>query len=166
MAVVAVKTTQITNADASPPTLNAVTLWGGRKRVQVGTYEVANGDSIGSTYRFFRVPSNARVSRILMRCDAITSAAMDVGLYQTAANGGAVVDADAYASAASIATAITTLPVDLAYEARDIANVTKRVFEDAGLSTDSQREYDIVATLTAAATAGGTLTMTLEYVID
>ena len=166
MAVVALKTTQITNADATPPTMNPVTLWGGRVRSQVGTVEVTNGDSIGSTYRLCRVPSNARVERISLLCDAFTSAAADLGLYQTAATGGAVVDADAYGSAISIASAISTTVTNHAHEARDVANITKRVYEDAGLSTDSQREYDIAITLTAAATATGTVSAVIHYVVD
>lgn len=164
MAVVALKSTIITNADASART--SVTLQGGRVRSQAATVEVANGDSIGSTFRMFRVPSNARVERIEVHCDAITSAAADIGLYQTAANGGAVVDVDAYASAQSIATAITLVANNAAFEARNIDAIEKRVFEDAGLTTDPQREYDIALTLTAAATAAGTVSAILHYVID
>lgn len=166
MAVVALKSTLVTNADAASLTMNDVTVDGGRLREAVATIEVTNGDSIGSTFRMFRVKSNWRISEILLQCDAITSAAADIGLYQTAANGGAVLDVDAYASAQSIATAITISPVDVSVEARDIANVAKKVWEDAGLTADSQRDYDLALTLTAAATATGTVTLKLRYVID
>jgi hypothetical protein len=164
MAVVALKTTSITTLDAGQEV--AVTDHGGRLRSIVGTVELGSADSIGSTYRLARLRSNQRVAAIWLFCDAITSAAADFGLYDTAANGGAVVDADAYASAQSIATAINKSPVNAAFEARDIANAGNRVWQDAGASADTRKEYDLVATLTAAATAAGTLTVLVEYVID
>jgi hypothetical protein len=165
MAVVASKSTLVTNADAVTQTLNDVTNSGARLRTAVATVELANGDSIASTYRMFRVQSNWRIHSVRIYCDAITSGAADLGLYQTAANGGAVVDADAYASAVSIASAITT-GTEIAFEARDIANIAKKVWEDAGLTEDSKRAYDLALTLTAATTAAGTVSLALTYAID
>lgn len=164
MAVVALKTTNITTQDTGKPV--AVTDHGGRLRAITSTIETGSDDSIGSTYRMARVPSNARIAHIWLMCDAITSGAADVGLYRTAADGGAVADADTYATAHSIATAINKLPADVAFEARDIANASRRVWQDAGASAETNTEYDIALTLTAATTAAGTLTMTVEYVID
>lgn len=165
MAVVNVKSGLITNRDASPRTLNSAALESGRVRSKCGTVEVTNGDSIGSTFRLCSVPSNARVRSIRLYCDAITSAAADVGLYQTTENSSAVVDADAYGSAVSIASANAT-GIEVAFEARNIDKIANRVWQDAGLSADPTREYDIVATLTAAATATGTLSFDVEYVVD
>lgn len=165
MAVVDVKSTLLTNRDATPRTINPVINDGARLRTKVATVEVTNGDSIGSTFRLFSIPSNARVVSLRVLCDAITSAAADIGLYQTTANGGAVVDADAYASAQTIASA-NKLGIECAFEQRDVDKVANRVFQDAGLSTDPTRDYDIVATLTAAATATGTLSVVLEYAVD
>lgn len=166
MAVVALLSDLITAANAAPPTIVPAARSGGRVRSMVATVELANGDSIASTYRMFRVPSTARVESISLLCDAITSGAGDVGLYQTTANGGAVVDVDAYASAQSIATAITTVRNNIAFEARNISAAGNLVWQDAGLTADTQREYDIVLTLTAATTAAGTVTMILHYVLD
>lgn len=163
MAVVALLATNITSLDAGTPV--PVTEHGGRVRQIVGTIEVTNGDSIGSTFRLARLRSNWRISSIVVFCDAITSAAADIGLYQTAAIGGAVVDADAYASAQSIATA-SVVGIQCAFEARNIDKVANRVWQDAGLSADSQRDYDLALTLTAAATATGTVSVIVEYVID
>lgn len=163
MAVVTVKSGVITNRDASPPVSNASNVSGGVVKMIKGTVEVTNGDSIGSKYIFGQVPSNAVINSIRIFCDAITSAAGDIGLYQTTANGSAVLLATAYASAQSIASAIV-VGTEVAHEARDIANIAKRVFEDGGLTTDPQRFYDIVLTLTAAATASGTVSLAIEYV--
>lgn len=166
MAVVALLSDLITAANAAPPTIIPAARSGGRVRSAVATVELANGDSIASTYRMFRLPSNARVESISLLCDAITSGAGDVGLYETTANGGAVVDVDAYASAQSIATAITTVRNNIAFEARNIASAANLIWQDAALTADSQREYDIVLTLTAATTAAGDVTMILHYVLD
>jgi hypothetical protein len=165
MAVVNVSGTNVGNLDAAPPVVNDVTLMGARVRSQVETVEITNGDSIGSTYRLGRIPSNATVLSIRLYCDAITSAAADIGLYQTAANGGAVVDADAYASAVSLAAASTT-GTEVAFEQRNVDRVRNKVWNDAGLAADSIRHYDLVATLTAAATATGTLSAVIHYAVD
>lgn len=164
MAVVTTNAATITALNAKQRA--AVTDHGGRVRSISATVELANGDSIGSTYRLARVPSHARVKSIWLQCDAITSGAADIGLYRTAADGGAVVDADAYASAQSLASAIKTSPIDVAWEARDIAAALNRVWQDAGLTADSKTEYDITATLTADTAAAGTLTLHVEYVVD
>jgi len=164
MAVVTLKSTNLTAFDAG--TLVGTTYSGGKLRSQVATFEVGAADSIASIYRFARVKSNWRMTGIWMTCDAITSAAGDVGIYQTAGNGGAVVDVDAYATATSIATAITILPVNLLFEVKDIANCRKLVWEDAGLTADSGRFYDLAMTLTTAATGAGTLCFETQYVID
>lgn len=163
MAVVTVKSGVITNRDASPPVSNASNISGGVVKRIVGTVEVANGDSIASKYIFGQVPTNAVINSIRIFCDAITSAVGDVGLYQTTANGGAVVLATAYGTAQALTAAIT-LGTEVAFEARDIANIAKRVWEDAGLTADPQRFYDIVVTLTVAATGAGTISMAIEYV--
>lgn len=162
MAVVNVKSNLLTNRDTIPRINSPVHLIGGQIITQVATVEVTNGDSIASTFRLFQVPSNAIVDELTIFCDAITSAAADFGLYQTTDNGGAVVDADAYASAQTIATA-NVLGIQVMFEARNIDKIENRVWQDASLTADSQRMYDIVATLTAAATATGTLSARLRY---
>jgi hypothetical protein len=162
MAVVDTKSAIITNRDATPPVANAAAIAAGNVRSWAATLELANGDSIGSTLRFGQVPSNARIHSIRVFCDAITSGAMDVGLYQTTANGSAVVDVDAYATAQSIASAITT-GTEIMFEVRNIDKCANYVWQDGGLTADTGRFYDIVGTLTAATTAAGTVTLMVEY---
>lgn len=164
MAVVALKTAGITLLDAGTPL--PVTDQGGRVRSIAGTIALASGDSIGSTYRIARVPSNARIEAIRLYCDAITTCAADIGLYETAANGGAVADVDAYATAQSLATAITAAPPNVAFEARGIEKVMNRVWQDAGATADTRRDYDLALTLTAAAGAAGDVSVIVHYVID
>lgn len=154
MAVVAVKSAGITNADAGTP-VNAA-LSGASVESAVGLATVANGDSIGSVYRLVRVASNARMSALSLFTTAITTCAGDVGLYQTAANGGAVVDADFFGAAQSLATASAGINV-LGGNILAPANREKRIWEALGLSADPNRQYDIAVTLTAAAGSAGTI---------
>lgn len=171
MAVVALKTAAITAFDtpgsAAPNAFVAKAPMFG----SVGVIELANGDSIGSTYRMVRVPSNARIVRVAICCDAITSGAADIGLYRTAADGGAVVDADFFASAQSIATALLA-NTDVTHEAGgsgnqngEIANAEKRLWEVLGLTSDPGIFYDIALTLTAATTAAGTVVLRARWTL-
>ena len=91
MAVVTVKSTAITNVDATPIVQNTPLRHRGTRKHCVGTVAVANGNSIASQFRMCRVRSAARVVSLSIYCDAITSAAATLGLYDV--NGGAVVRA-------------------------------------------------------------------------
>lgn len=169
MAVVAVKSTGITNADAK--VLNNARVFRGVLEEAVGTVEAANGDSIASVYRFCRVPSNARISRVLLSCDAITSGAGDVGVYKTARDGGAVVDVDFFGSAVSIASALSNSDITHEADPADAgagfgqADVEKPLWQALGLTADPYIEYDIAVTLTAAAAAAGTMSMKVQFVL-
>lgn len=164
MAVVNTKATAVTNADASPTqSFSSTKIAGGRIKEAVGFVTVANGDSIASTLRFARVHSSWRPSRVLLSSDAITSAAGDVGICETAANGGAAVDADLFGSAVSLAAAQTN--VDITHESGvvTLAKVEQQLWQLLGLSADPAKWYDLVVTLTAAATAGGTVAVKFQY---
>jgi len=167
MAVVTTKTTRISNAEAAVQTLDSVGVNHGRVRRVVGTLESVSGDSIASIYRMVRVHSSWSIVSIKLFCDALGgTAAADVGLYQTTANpanGGAVVDVDAYATATTLVSAITT-GSEIAYEVRDIANCQRQVWQDAGLTSDPNRWYELALTLTAASSANGTVTLDVLYV--
>ena len=84
--------------------------------------------------------------------------AADLGLYRTAADGGAVVSAGLFATAQSVAAA-NAAGISLRFEADDVANVEKRIWELLGLSADPNLEYDVALTLTAAISASGTLAL-------
>jgi hypothetical protein len=166
MAVVNTKSTAVTNADATPVDLTGAYLSAGRLRESVGTVETVNGDSIGSVYRIARIPSSARVSQILHYSDDNgTTAAADVGLYKTAADGGAVVDADLFASAL-VLNAGALSAVDITHESAvfEIAHVERRLWEALGLTADPKIWYDVCYTLTAASDAAGTITAKVRFV--
>lgn len=172
MAVVTVKSGPITNRDASPRVLSNAAVAAGMLRGFLATVEAANGDSIASKYIFGQLPSNAYGEIITVYCDAITSGAGDIGIYRTTADGGAVVDVDFYASAASIATAIT-IGSNLQHEADatdagvgyGLADLEKPLWQRLALTSDPKVMYDVVLTLTAATTAAGTIAVRASYLI-
>lgn len=165
MGVVNTKSTLVTNADAAVQVLNKQTEDGGRLREKIATVETVNGDSIASTYRFFRVKSSDRVSSLLLDSDDIGATTIaDFGLYDIAAAGGAVVDADFFASAVSLKDGALA-NTDITHESGviDAANYGKQVWEQLGLTADPKKVYDVAATLTAAADAAGTITLRMRY---
>lgn len=166
MAVVNTKSTAITAGDATPPTLVSSYISGGVLRESVGTVEAAAADDNDSIYRMVRVPSNARISSILLASDAVTgSSDVNVGIWQTAANGGAVVSENIFADAVDLSNATAFTEVLLETTATDIVQVEKRLWELLSLTVDPQRDYDICLKAVAAASAAGTYSMKVKYVI-
>lgn len=169
MAVVTPSSAAIVNANAGIH--NNARIVKGPILEAVGLYELANGDSIASIYRLVRVPSNARISQILLSCDAITTCAGDVGIYQTAGNGGAVVDVDFFASAQSLASALANSDITHEADPADAgagfgkSDTEKALWEALGLSVDPGIEYDIALTLTAAAGSAGTVSLKARYTV-
>lgn len=167
MAVVNLKSSLVTNSDAALPIKNSVTDERGRVRNMVMTLETNADDSVGSVYRAFRVRSNWRLLGLYLKSDAIATApAADIGLYRTAADGGAVVTATTYGTAVLLSAAITTAELNQLYEARDINRIAFKVWQDAGATVDPVIDYDLALTLTVATTAIGTVSLSLVYVID
>lgn len=165
MAVVNVKSTAVTNADATTQTLNKKGLTNGVLKVARGTVETTNGDSIGSVYRFCRLPSRARIINIQLWSDDIgTTTIADFGIYDTAANGGAVVDADAFGSAVSLKDgAVAGTMIHHESAVYGVEDIEQQLWEIAAASTDPNKDYDIAATLTAAADAAGTISLLVFY---
>lgn len=167
MAVVHLKSGVITARDAG--SLVNANKMNSISHLAVGTLEATAADDIGSTYRFFQLPSNARVHQILLYCDDQgTAGDADVGLYRTAADGGAVVDADFFASAVDINAAALN-GTDVTHEAGStgtqfgLEDAEKMIWEALGLSSDPGIFYDVALTLTEANTAGATITLKGSY---
>ncbi len=171
MAVVTTKSTAVTNGDAFPQTLTPQKIDGGRLRERIGFVEATATDSIGSVYRLMRIKSGDRISRLLLSCDAITTAAGNIGLYDvTAVNAGAVVDADFFASAQDLSAALVNTDVTHEADAADagagfgLADIEKPLWQALGLAADPGKQYDVAVTLTAAATGAGTVGLKLQYI--
>ena len=165
MAVEARKSSLITNADAVPAVLNNPRVDGGFERIEVATVAITNADSTGSTYRMFRVPSNAVMTDLrIYSPDIGTTTIADIGLYRTAKDGGAVQDADFFASALSLKDGALN-GVDVLHEAAvfTIANSGKELWDALGLTSDPSVFYDVTLTLTGDADATGTVKLIGRY---
>ena len=151
MGVANTKGTAITNADATPPQLTNRAIAGAPLLISKAVVEVAAADDNDSVYRIARVPSNAVIHSIRILCDAITSGtSWHCGVWDTAGNGGAVVDADLFASAVDIAAGVAAW-LELRYEAAtsgpiDYAEYPLWRVLDLGAATlaaDPNKQYDI-----------------------
>jgi len=163
MAVVNTKSSQVANGDAAVQTLNASGVSGGRQYVSVDKVAVAAADDDGSVLRMFRVHSSWRILQLELLCDALTGGtSYDLGLYQIAANGGAVVAAGCYANAVDLSAAKTAW-LEMAFENRTIDKVGNAVWQDAGLSADNGRWYDLCLTANTIGTAAGNVAMKMTF---
>jgi len=165
MPVVTVKSAAITQRDANPRYLNAGRITRAAVQTAVGLVGITNGDSVGSKYIACSIPSNARVvSARLTAPDIGTTTAADFGLYRTTADGGAVVDADAFKAAVVLNAGAITKAEQLFGNIFTVANGEKPVWQVLGLSADPGIEYDVVLTLTGAADASGSVLVEVDYV--
>ena len=165
MSVVTTKSVQITNRDASPRVLNNAFLEGAMVRSARDVCSIANGDSVGSKYLFFTLPSNAvPISVRKSHPDIGTTTAADVGLYRTTVDGGAVVDADFFTAATVLNAGAVTKGELVGGNVPTPANGGKRLWELLGLSSDPKILYDVVLTLTGAADAAGSVLLECDYV--
>src|SRR6185312_7192689 len=101
MAVATIKSTQITNRDASPEVLSSSNIAGAKVIEACGICAVGATDTVASTYRMVSIPSNAKISSVQLWSDASAGAnqALTVDLWDTTVNGGLVVKAGFFAAA-------------------------------------------------------------------
>lgn len=166
MAVVTVKSAQITNRDAATRILNNAYLAGQAVRHARAVVAIANGDSATSKYLLFQLPSNALVISVRENAPDIgTTTTADVGLYRTTIDGGAVVDADFFKAATILNAGAISKSEVVAGNVATVALGEKRIWELLGLTTDPQIQYDVVLTLVGAADAAGSVLVEIDYVI-
>ena len=140
---------------------------GGVLRESVGYIVPTAAAEAASTYRFCRVPSNCRISQILLSCaDFTTAGAIDIGIWQTAENGGAVVDRDLFSSALDLSGG-PFAHLEVTYESTEytLAESELMLWQVLGLSVDPCREYDIVAYVTTAFNGGQPMLLKTRYVV-
>jgi len=160
-----IDSTLISNRAATPRVANDPWTNAKVKSTGSGIVEVSTATDAADELRFFRIQSNAVVREVLLSCDAVsTSGAIDIGLYQTDDNGGAVVDADFFASAQVVTTALTLSNVTHESGVYGIEDRNKPVWEALGLSEDPQIDYDVVGTVTTDMGGAGTIVLEATYV--
>lgn len=165
MAAVAPKAALITAYETigtSSPSFATPLTFGGRLRSIVSVTDVAAADADNDVFHVTPVYSSWRIDGIPVKCDAITSGTdYNLGLYTTA---GVDVDENVYGDAQTFATAITSLPVDLLDEIRDIALGAQAVWADAGASADTRRFYYLTYTAITVGSAAGQIVTRVRYV--
>lgn len=160
-----VDATIISNRAATPRVANDPWTRAKLKTTGPGILEGSTAEDAGDILSFCFIPSNAVVSQVLLSCDAISTAgAMDIGLYQTADNGGAVVDADFFASAVVLTSALKNSDVTHESGVYGIEDADKPLWEAIGLSADPQIDYVIAGTITTDLGGAGTLCVEAIYV--
>jgi hypothetical protein len=175
MAVDHVKSTYVTNSDASPAVANTAGEGGPAplKAVSSGSVVGVASSSQDATYQFVRVPSTAIIKAIFLESAAQAAGTMDVGVYYatdglinkpTALLAAAAIDQDFFASAY----ALTNLsqPTNITNE-RGTYTPAKQVqplWQALGLTSDPGGNFDIVGTVVTAITTGtGSMGMQVFY---
>lgn len=167
MATAEIKSDLITNDETIPRVYNDVANSSGQMRIMSGTFETTTGLDIGDIVAMCKLPAAASVKSIKLYLDALTSGAADIGLY-TGPNSSTltVADVDAYASAQALGGGADKAGLECAFEARDIANINKRVYEDCADSLGDFSEYWLCMTTTTDLGAAGTVSFVVTYVVD
>ena len=175
------KGVEITNLDATPRTILEAASGGGKLRVFMDTIAAGTGDLDNNDIIVMaQVPSNAKLTSIRIYnddLDGATSATFNVGLYNgpqaytisgTTTDAAAVIDEDCYVTESTqFQAAVTTAPVELLAEVRNINAIANFVWEDGGLSEDPKVPLRIAVTMAATGTAvAGDITIVVKYTID
>lgn len=164
MAVVTVKSTSITNRDATPRILNNARISRGAEQHIREIVAIANGDSATSKYLVATLPSNAVVGSVRVSAPDIgTTTTFDVGLYRATADGGAVVDADFFKAAHIVNAGATSKSEVSMSNIITTANATQPLWQLLGLTSDPSVFYDLVLTLVGAADGAGSVLVEADY---
>lgn len=165
MGIVTSKSSIITNRDGGAGTLNSAILDGGRVREKYDLVAAANGDSAASRYIVCQVPTNCRVTRILLWSDALGgTAAADCGVYRTTADGSAAVNSSFFATAVAVSAAVAGTDITNESTSNTLVKRGQPLWQALGVTADPGGYYDICLTLTAATAAAGNIGLTVAYV--
>lgn len=183
MAVSALKTAQITALDTYQPVGDVQNAGSGataRWNSISGTVTPIAADSVGSTYRLCRIPSDAVVKQVLLASQAQGAGAVQIGVYYSdskidgtlPANQGLVVPTTGvnfFASDVSLATAVPqtdeTFQNQATAGAYNPSLINQQIWQALGLTADPGGYFDITATVhtTAITTGGGFLSAQVSY---
>ncbi len=175
MAVEHVKSTPVTNLDATPAVPSTTGEGGKGYLVEVSGYvTVPASASADSTFRFVRVPTTAKIKAVVASSEAQAAGTVDIGVYyptigrtgvaDLAAN---AIDQDFFAAVYSYAAA--SAPTDVTYQAGAgnlRSEINTPLWQALGLTSDPGGFFDIVATVktTAITTGTGVATLSVRYV--
>lgn len=158
--------TLISNINAQPRVLNnANSGAAGEVQNTAAALSVTTSEVSTNVLRFVRVPSNARIISVRNSNTALGgTCAGDIGVYRTAEDGGAVVDADFFGSAVSFVSAGG--PTEQLGESAVNTPLLQAqpLWQALGLTADPRVMYDIAVTLTANVSTNGSLAISVMFV--
>ena len=132
-----------------------------------GFINLAANLALTDVIRFCLIPTNAVMDSLVYSCTAITSGAMDVGLHYPSNRStlGTVLDADFFATAVSVGTAIATSGTDILREAttNTVTKFSQPLWQAAGLSADPGGYFELTGTVTTASSATGQILLIARY---
>lgn len=169
---VTVKSTLVSNYDASPRVLSNPYQAGGGDTVGTALCAVGSGDGAGSIYRFAFVPSGARLTDLRIMNDALTTgSSYKFGVLNNTQDGGAVVAAGSdqiFASTISLVAA-RNVWTDILFPSilsagGLVANTGLRIWELLGLASDPFKEYHLAMTAVTASTVNGNVALAFAWV--
>jgi hypothetical protein len=175
MAVVIDKSTMIANRDATPKILTDAYVANGEVLEAEGYVAPASGDSAGSQYKLVSMPSNARLSSLILQCTALGgAAAIDVGVFWPTtlvgggglnpANAGLAIAENFFVAAQSVVTALGPTEVENQSGSYTIPKQELPLWQAIGMAADPGIDLDIVASVNVAIGANGFLGLKARYV--
>jgi hypothetical protein len=167
MAVDHVKSTPLTNLDATPRVPNTAGEGGTGELKFIDGYATAvAASSVGATYQLVRVPSSCKIKYIAFESEAQTAGKFDLGVFYatdgskadaaTSLLVSAAVDADLFASAIDCAALVVATDVTNESTTYSLDKRTLPLWQAAGLSSDPKCNFDIVASVITTAVTTGT----------
>lgn len=166
MGTSALSSAQITNSDATPRVANNARIAGAHLRSTHGYVTAAAADDTSSRYKMVRVPTNAFVRAVYLSSVAQGgSGAVNVGVYRTAGDGGAAVDATFFGSAVSVVSAISRIDVTNESTTNTAAKREQPLWQAAGLTSDPGGYLDVVIAPSASLTNGGAIALEVQYTV-
>ena len=132
---------------------------GGRVIAISGNFETLSADDAGSKYRLCRLPANAVPLQLEINQDSIAGfTEIDIGLYDTLEQGGAVKDIDCFSDGVDQNGGYAVGSELNGLSAVPIASLGDQIYEFAGDDAPTPNgEYDLVMTCVSEVTAAGTV---------
>lgn len=164
------KSTAITNREASPRTMNISGAGGAGVKKTVYGYIASVTASLSATsvIRLVEVPSNAYVLSVKVSSGAQTAGKFDIGVYRNNADGGAAVDQDFFTTDLDCASAVIDQEcVMKATSANTLVKRNQPLWQALGLTSDPKTTFDICATVhtTDVTTGTGALGAVVDFVV-
>lgn len=159
------KGSHITDFDSNPFDVVHSRLHGGNLKHYRDAFEIGDTDN-GDITHVFKVGIDEVPVSLKFACDALTSGALDIGLYKKNADGTySAVDDDAFASAIDPSSAVALTEKLYEAAATNIANAKKTMWEWAGLSArPAYAELYVSITHDTGTGADGTVLLELTTV--